>query len=340
MSVEEAATTKSPEPTDAPMDAAPADAAPSGPGERRRPRLNLAAALGGGERKRGKSMFGLVLGTLNKAKDEDKARSASDAARKRQEIDARLQKKLRRETESVRRAEEAKKERVGASRKEEELQLKDSIAKLKRARRPLLANFLSTADDIPGAGRAPAVFPPRAAPAPIFYLPAVLLPSQQEFLDKRKEEEATAAEVEWSAWKEERAQGVQEIATLRAKVAEYEESVKSAKKAAEDEAMAEGDEKKAPQDEDAQMDVDDGAKEPAKEETKADDRTRSMRSNTEEGFAVWAVFVVRVYCLLASLSCCEACSRWRRTFPPFFKHVSLNMPSWHCLGPSLAMNKV
>ena len=72
-------------------------------------------------------MFGLVLGTLNKAADEDKARSASEAARKRQEIDARLQKKLRRENESVRRAEEAKRERLVASRKEEELQLRDSI---------------------------------------------------------------------------------------------------------------------------------------------------------------------------------------------------------------------
>ena len=47
--------------------------------ERRRPRLNLGGALGGGDRKRGKSMFGLVLGTLNKAKIEDKERNASEA---------------------------------------------------------------------------------------------------------------------------------------------------------------------------------------------------------------------------------------------------------------------
>lgn len=33
------------------------------------------------ERKRGKSMFGLLLGTLNKAETEDKARCASEAVR-------------------------------------------------------------------------------------------------------------------------------------------------------------------------------------------------------------------------------------------------------------------
>lgn len=48
-------------------------------GERKRPRLDLSAALGGRERKRGKSMFGLLVGTLNKAKIEDKERNASDA---------------------------------------------------------------------------------------------------------------------------------------------------------------------------------------------------------------------------------------------------------------------
>lgn len=43
---------------------------------KRRPKLDLNAT---GERKRGKSMFGLVLGTLNKAKVEDKERNASEA---------------------------------------------------------------------------------------------------------------------------------------------------------------------------------------------------------------------------------------------------------------------
>ena len=58
--------------------ASPTSVAP--PNERRRPRLNTAAlGLGDGERKRGKSMFGVLLNTLNKAKAEDKERNASEA---------------------------------------------------------------------------------------------------------------------------------------------------------------------------------------------------------------------------------------------------------------------
>ena len=52
-----------------------------------------------------------------------------EQARKRQLIEQRLQDKLRKETDSVRRAEEAKKDKNVANRKEEELQLKDSIVR-------------------------------------------------------------------------------------------------------------------------------------------------------------------------------------------------------------------
>lgn len=46
---------------------------------KKRPRLDFSAATGGRERKRGKSIFGILVGTLNKAKIEDKERNASDA---------------------------------------------------------------------------------------------------------------------------------------------------------------------------------------------------------------------------------------------------------------------
>lgn len=49
------------------------------PATRKRPRLDLASEPR--ERKRGKTMFGLLVGTLNKAKTEDKERSATDAVR-------------------------------------------------------------------------------------------------------------------------------------------------------------------------------------------------------------------------------------------------------------------
>lgn len=45
-------------------------------------------------------------------------------------IEQRLQDKLKKETDSVRRAEEAKKGKQTANRKEEELQLKDSIVRI------------------------------------------------------------------------------------------------------------------------------------------------------------------------------------------------------------------
>lgn len=49
-------------------------------GNKKRPRLDLDAIAGGArERKRGKSMFGILVGTLNKAKIEDKERNASEA---------------------------------------------------------------------------------------------------------------------------------------------------------------------------------------------------------------------------------------------------------------------
>lgn len=196
--------------------------------ERRRPRLNLGAALGGGERKRGKSMFGLALGTLNKAKIEEKERNASEAAKKRQMIEKRLQTKLRKETDSVRRAEEAKKEKSLANRKEEELQLKDSIFKLRRKRLPLLANFLCTLDEIPDEPSFTSSTPnplsghSRTHPPPLHFLPAILTPAQQAFLDRRKSEVNNAAEKEWNEFRKEREVGIQEIAQLRQKVSDEE----------------------------------------------------------------------------------------------------------------------
>ncbi|KAF9078678.1 hypothetical protein BDP27DRAFT_1309999 [Rhodocollybia butyracea] len=198
-----------------------------------RPRLNR------GERgsRGGKSMFGLVLGTLNKAKIEGKERDASEAAKRRQMLEARLQAKLRNETAEVRRQEEAKKDKTLATRKEEELGVKVSVYKLRRTRLPLLANFLLTSDDVsdepsmddpePPVQDDPTSHtkilskanPPRSHPPPLYYLPKILLPSQETFLKKRKEEIISASAAEWSAFTAERDAGVKEILQLREKVA-------------------------------------------------------------------------------------------------------------------------
>ncbi|EKM53537.1 uncharacterized protein PHACADRAFT_259966 [Phanerochaete carnosa HHB-10118-sp] len=201
---------------------------------RKRPRLDLTTDAR--ERKRGKTMFGLVLGTLNKAKNEDRERQNSEAAKKRQMIEQRLQDKLRKETDSVRRAEEAKKDKTSANRKEEELQLKDSIYKQRRTRLPLLANFLSTADHITRddssspSSTDPLALPPKSHPPPLYYLPAILLPEQEAFLNHRKTEIKDAAEREWESFKTERTTGIEDISTLRQRVAEEEERKKSERK--------------------------------------------------------------------------------------------------------------
>ncbi|KAI9063961.1 hypothetical protein FKP32DRAFT_1591996 [Trametes sanguinea] len=231
---------------------------------KKRPRIDMAVEPR--ERKRGKTMFGLVLGTLTKAKNEDQERNASEAARKRQLIEQRLQDKLRKETDSVRRAEEAKKDKTTANRKEEELQLKDSIHKLRRTRLPLLSNFLLTSDVIPPADSEsptstnPLAPPPRTRPPPIYYLPAKLLPSQEAFLRRRKAEVQEAAEKEWEAFKAERTAGIEEINKLRQRVADEENRQKSERPAGVESASQPA--APSPEKEDAKMAVE-GEEKPA-----------------------------------------------------------------------------
>lgn len=279
-------------------------------GNRKRPRLDL-GAVAGGQHKRGRNMFGILVGTLNKAKIEEKEKSASEAAKKRQLLEQRLQAKLRKETDSVRRAEEAKKDKVNANRKEEELQLKDSIHKLRRTRYPLLANFLCTTDQIPMDGSEPPPMnplsnPPRSHPPPIYYLPAVLTPAQEAFLNRRKAEVKEAAEKEWEAFREERQKGIEEINELRRRVAEEEARQKAQKETENDVEMntdetpkeaaaANGDSQPAPAEpspekpaengsaaqEDAGMDVDDSAS-PEKVDAAKDDKQPAEQEKEKE----------------------------------------------------------
>ncbi|KAF7428993.1 hypothetical protein PC9H_008231 [Pleurotus ostreatus] len=234
--------------TDTPRDPSPPanedSRTPTQQEARKRPRLNLNADSGR-ERKRGKSMFGILLGTLNKAKIEDKERNASEAAKKRQLIEKRLQSKLQKETDSVRRAEEAKKDKTSATRKEEELQLKDSVFKLRRKRLPLLANFLLTSDVISADASLssnPLAPPPRTHPPPLYYLPAILTPEQEAFLARRRSEVSAAAEKEWQEWKTQREEGVEELKQMRQRVAK---EIDRTKDKDEEMAAVDDDEKKA-----------------------------------------------------------------------------------------------
>ena len=121
--------------------------------------------------------------------------------------------------------------------------------KLRRTRLPLLANFLITSDDIPSDDPASAASnnllapPPRSHPPPLYFLPKVLTPAQQAFLDRRKSEVShppqkswliayflqvkAAAEKEWEAFAEERKTGIQEIMEMRQHVANEEGTQKN-----------------------------------------------------------------------------------------------------------------
>ncbi|KAF8140681.1 hypothetical protein K438DRAFT_1995808 [Mycena galopus ATCC 62051] len=89
--------------------------------------------------------------------------------------------------------------KLNANRKEEDLQLKDSVSKLRRTRLPLLA----TEED--------------PTPLPPDYLPAVLTPAQESYIKRRKAQVLDAVDKEYSAFLEERAT---EILALRKAVAE------------------------------------------------------------------------------------------------------------------------
>jgi len=211
---------------------------------KKRPRLDLTDATGDNRnRKRGKSMFGILLGTLNRAKIEDKERSASEAAKKRHLIEQRLQIKLKKETDSVRKAEEAKRDKTTANRKEEDLQLKDSIYKLRRTRLPLIANFLCTSDNVSSDETSSSNYnslsaPPRSHPPPLYYLPAILTREQEAFITRRKAELQEAAEKEWHQFREERTVGIAEINDLRQRVADDEARRKTEKETEKDDMEA------------------------------------------------------------------------------------------------------
>ncbi|KAI9465213.1 hypothetical protein BJY52DRAFT_1388339 [Lactarius psammicola] len=242
---------------------------------KKRPRLDL--TIEPRERKRGKSMFGLLVGTLNKAKTEDEARNASEAAKKRQ------------------RAEEAKKDKHIANRKEEEIQLKNSIHRLRRARLPILANFLLTSDIIPSDESSPppshklTLEPTRSHPPPLYYLPVVLTPSQEVFIAKRKVEAGETAKKEWSTFLSERDVAINEIKELRQRVVEEEARKQAEREAARADESTKpdptptsehpGSPKAEPSPSEAKMDLDDT---PAEERQGSVTKQDSSRSDESE----------------------------------------------------------
>jgi len=185
---------------------------------RKRPRLDLTTA----PRKRGKTMFGILVGTLNKAKDEDTQRNNSEAARRRLDIETKLKSKLAQEQTEMRRQSEIKKHRSLASRKEDDLAIQDSVLRLMNKTKPYLSHFLTTSDNdsLPASESNPlslpvSVAPPVAKQTVLYYLPAILLPEQEAFLKQRQDAILAQVEKEHRLWNQERRQVMEEVEGLR-----------------------------------------------------------------------------------------------------------------------------
>ncbi|KIM26934.1 hypothetical protein M408DRAFT_330303 [Serendipita vermifera MAFF 305830] len=208
---------------DASTSAAPIASAATSRPDRVRKKLDLSQG------KRG--AFSVLMGTLSKAKKEDKQRNASEAAQKRVLLEKRLHAKLARETTSVRRAEQSKRDKITASKKEEDLATKEKLVRHRYNQLPHLAGFLLSSDriDTDLSSLSPhevlrTLQPPRKSGTPhqqasvdstIFYLPVKFLPWQEELIAKRSALVKDAVQKEWAEWKEERIRGLEEVEALK-----------------------------------------------------------------------------------------------------------------------------
>ncbi|GAA5939761.1 hypothetical protein JCM1841_003799 [Sporobolomyces salmonicolor] len=150
-------------------------------------------------RKRGNRMFGVMLGTLKRAKQDTTVKS--DAAKKRQELEERLASKLGAEKkemeEKIARERETKELKLSILKKEEDIATADSIYRARHDAKLNLAGFLCTTFTLPPpeptTDSISVPFTPRlphamkltspAASRPIYYLPYRLLPSQEDRIE-------------------------------------------------------------------------------------------------------------------------------------------------------------
>ncbi|KAG8820160.1 hypothetical protein FRC17_010239 [Serendipita sp. 399] len=198
-----------------------APTAPQPKPERARRKLDLS------QNKRG--AFSVLMGTLNKAKKEDKERNASEAAQKRALLEKRLHAKLARQSKSADRATQSKRERAAAAKKEEELAMKENLMRFRQRQIPNLAQCLLTSDRIDTDTQSltsqevlAAFQPPRshgppgkAAKSVIFYKPAKLLPWQEELISRRTSLVKAALEQEWNDWKVEKEEGLEKVEKMK-----------------------------------------------------------------------------------------------------------------------------
>ncbi|GAA6011764.1 hypothetical protein JCM11491_000743 [Sporobolomyces phaffii] len=187
-------------------------------------------------RKRGNRMFGMMLGTLKRAKQQVDTSVESDSMKKRIELEKKLKDKLDGERKVMHLRTEREKEvrdlKASVSKKEEEISSADAIYRVRHDAKYNLAGFLCTSFPLPTpASTTDSVsvpFNPRlphsmhlttpptsSANRPIYYLPYRLLPSQEDRIEDQIDIVKKATKRDQDEWRDLKAGKQKELRKLR-----------------------------------------------------------------------------------------------------------------------------
>ncbi|KAG9286404.1 hypothetical protein G9A89_014570 [Geosiphon pyriformis] len=143
--------------------------------ENKRPRLNI---KDGELKRRGQRMFGMILGTLTKFKND--SQNKTEAEMKREQIDQKLQKKLKKDKEELlekmKKEDQEKRDKIAKQRKEEEERRQSQLRDCWLNQQKNLANYLSTSTE-----------------PHLYYLPARLSSRDLETIAEQKRQLALAS---------------------------------------------------------------------------------------------------------------------------------------------------
>lgn len=98
--------------------------------EKTRPVLSKESAGKATSGPKKRSMFGLLVGTLEAARTQTSNLAASESYKKRLHTESRLRTRLEKESKESREVEESKKERTAVTRKEESLVARDGVVRI------------------------------------------------------------------------------------------------------------------------------------------------------------------------------------------------------------------
>ncbi|KAI5840045.1 pinin/SDK/memA/ protein conserved region-domain-containing protein [Morchella snyderi] len=137
----------------------------------RRPSAGKAAAGNEEERRRGKRLFGALLGTIGKFKQDSSSARARNSAVKRREVEAKLQEKLKQQTNEIDERRKKEDQNVNLRRRMEQRGFDERAMQIRHNNELAQAHILQT-----------------SALPKLFYLPWKLLPEEEERIKVQVEE--------------------------------------------------------------------------------------------------------------------------------------------------------